>query len=206
MKFISRLRKGSQDDDPHPFLFIGLGNPGSGFQDNRHNIGFMVVDEIAERLGEKFSRVQGQALVTKSRYEGHQIILAKPRTYMNLSGHSAGTLVRFYKLSPDNLLVIYDDIDLPIETIRLRAEGGSAGQKGIRSIIEHLGTQSFPRLRVGVGRPKGKRSASSHVLQNFSKAERKILPFVLARSADAALTFVSYGIDHAMNKYNQRPG
>jgi PTH1 family peptidyl-tRNA hydrolase len=122
---------------------------------------------------------------------------------MKLSGQAVGALLRFYKLPLEQMLVVYDDADLPLETIRMRPEGGSAGQKGVRSIIEQLGTETFPRLRIGIGRPPGKMKTPSYVLQNFSGDEKEALPFVLARATDAMLTFVTEGIDAAMNGYNR---
>lgn len=163
----------------------------------------MALDEIAARINEKFTRMQSNAMVIKSTYIGQRLILAKPRTYMNLSGNAVAALLRFYKLPLENLLIIYDDVDLSLETIRLRASGGAAGQKGMRSIIEKLGTQTFPRMRIGISRPKGRMSTPSHVLQDFSSEEQQVLPFVLTRAADAAFTFVEFGIERAMNEFNQ---
>lgn len=185
------------------YLIVGLGNPGRDYQRNRHNIGFMLTDELAERLGTKFRRMKHKALLTSTRYKGAKIILAKPQTYMNKSGQAVSTLVRFYKIPLTNLLVAYDDVDLPFETIRLRPSGGSAGQKGMKSIIRQLGSQDFPRLRLGIGRPPGRMSTPDYVLQDFSQQESDVLPFVLDRAADAALTFISEGIEAAMTKYNQ---
>lgn len=190
-------------DNVFPFLLAGLGNPGPEYKLNRHNVGFMAVDEIAGRLGVKFTRLQSQALVTKGEQDGRKLILVKPRTYMNLSGNALAALVRFYKIPQENILVIYDDVDLPFETLRLRPDGGSAGHKGMRSIIERLGSQEFPRLRIGVGRPKGRMATPDHVLQDFSRQEQDALPFVLGRAADAALAFVTQGVERAMNEYNQ---
>jgi peptidyl-tRNA hydrolase, PTH1 family len=169
---------------------------------NRHNIGFRVIDRLAERLGVSFSRVMFRALVTDTRYQERRIFLAKPQTYMNESGQSVGSLVRFYKIPLENLLVIHDDVDLPFDTLRLRPKGGSAGQKGMASIMDHLGTQDFPRLRFGVGRPPGRMLAAAYVLQDFDRNEAEILPQLLDRAADAALLFVSAGLDVSMNKYN----
>jgi PTH1 family peptidyl-tRNA hydrolase len=165
----------------------------------------MVIDVVAARLGEKFSRIQSQALVIKSSYEGHHVILAKPRTFMNRSGLAIGALSKFYKIPLNNILVIYDEVDLPLDTIRIRGDGSSAGHKGMHSIIERLGTQTFPRLRIGIGRPQGKKSAPKHVLQDFSKDDLEVLPFVLSRAADAALAFMTAGIDQAMTTYNKSP-
>jgi peptidyl-tRNA hydrolase, PTH1 family len=186
----------------HPYLIIGLGNPGRQYQDNRHNIGFRVVDHLAHRLEVNFSRVMFRALTTDTRYQGRRVLLAKPQTYMNESGQSVGSLVRFYKIPLEQILVIHDDVDLPFETLRVRPKGGSAGQKGMASIIERLGTQDFPRLRVGVGRPPGSMLAAAYVLQDFDRDEKGILPLVLERAAEASLVFVTEGINSAMNKFN----
>ncbi len=188
--------------DNYPFLIIGLGNPGRQYQENRHNIGFRVVDRLAQRLELSFSRVMFRALTTDVRYKGCRIILAKPQTYMNESGQSVGSLVRFYKVPLEQLLVIFDDVDLPFDTLRMRPKGGSAGQKGMASVIERLGTQDFPRLRVGVGRPPGRMLAAAYVLQDFDRDEKEILPEILDRAAEASLLFITDGIDSAMNKFN----
>lgn len=185
-----------------PYLIIGLGNPGREYRQNRHNVGFMVLDVLAHRLGLTFGRVESQALVTKATYQGQRLILAKPQTYMNLSGVSAASLLRFYKAPLSQFLVAYDDVDLPLGTLRLRPDGGSAGQKGMASIIERLGTQNFPRLRVGIGRPPGRMDAAAYVLQDFTPAEREILEPTLERAAEAVLVFVTEGLNAAMNRYN----
>lgn len=186
-----------------PFLLVGLGNPGREYANNRHNVGFMVADAIAKKLGVEFSRVQSNTLVVKGEHEGNKVILAKPRTFMNLSGNSVASLVRFYKVELDHLLVIYDEVDLPFHTLRLRPDGSSAGHKGITSIIERLGTDGFPRLRVGIGRPPGRKATPSHVLEDFSKAERAEMLELLDRAASAALKFITNGIESAMNEYNR---
>jgi PTH1 family peptidyl-tRNA hydrolase len=183
-------------------LIAGLGNPGRAYRLNRHNVGFMLVDRLAERLDLTFSRLQSQAMVTDGFYENHKIILAKPRTYMNESGQAIGSLMRFYKLPPEHLLVAYDDLDLPLGTLRLRPEGGSGGHKGIRSIIHHLGGQNFPRLRLGIGRPPGKMDAADYVLQDFSPEEREILDETLDRAVNAVQASVREGIDRAMTEFN----
>jgi PTH1 family peptidyl-tRNA hydrolase len=185
-----------------PHLIVGLGNPGKEYAASRHNVGFMLLSRLAERLGETFSRVESRALLTKAVYQGRRLILAKPQTYMNASGNSVRSLLRFYKVPVQNLLVAFDDVDLPFETIRIRAEGGSGGQKGMQSIIDQLGSEAFPRLRIGIGRPPGRMEAADYVLQDFSKAERELLVITLDRAADAVLSFVTDGLDKAMNLYN----
>ena len=203
--FIKYIGERLNKENPNTYLLIGLGNPGRDFEMNRHNIGFMVISHIAKKIGLEFSRVKSNALITDGHYQGHKVILAKPRTFMNLSGQAVQSLLKFYKIPLENLLLIYDDADLEFETLRLRPEGGSAGQKGVKSVIQHLGTENFPRLRVGLGRPPGKMSTPKYVLQDFSKEQQSILPFVLDRAADAAFAFITEGIDAAMNKYNQKP-
>jgi PTH1 family peptidyl-tRNA hydrolase len=185
-----------------PYLIVGLGNPGAVYRYNRHNIGFMLVDRVAEQLGVKFSRLESKALLTKGEHQGRRVVLAKPQTYMNLSGQAVGSLVRFYKVPPANLLVAYDDVDLPLGTLRIRPGGGSAGQKGMSSIIDRLGTQDFPRLRLGIGRPPGRMEAADYVLQDFSSGEKDLLRLTLDRAAEAALVFVAEGLETAMNQYN----
>jgi PTH1 family peptidyl-tRNA hydrolase len=189
-------------DSLAPFLIIGLGNPGREYRNNRHNAGFMVVDRLAERLGVKFSRLESKALVAKADYEGQRLVLAKPQTYMNLSGQPASALLRFYKAPTDHLLVATDDVDLPLGTLRIRPGGGSAGQKGLASIIERLGTQEFARLRVGIDRPPGRMEAAAYVLQDFSPGEQEALQAALQRAVEAILVFASEGLNSAMNKFN----
>jgi len=188
-----------------PFLIVGLGNPGREYRNNRHNIGFMVLDQLAGKLDTSFSKMKMNALMTAVRYKGCRIILLKPQTFMNLSGKAAASFIRFYKLPLENLLVVYDDVDLPFQTLRMRPNGGDAGQKGVRSIIQELGTKDFPRLRVGINRPPGRMSVSSYVLLNFSDQEVETLPFVLDQAADAILAFVELGLNQAMTTYNQSP-
>ncbi|MGB8212169.1 MAG: aminoacyl-tRNA hydrolase [Anaerolineales bacterium] len=184
------------------FLVVGLGNPGREYRETRHNVGFMLLDRLAVKLNARFTRLQSRALVASALYGDYKIILAKPQTFMNLSGQSVLGLVHFYKLPLTNLLVAHDDLDLPPGTIRIRPDGGSAGQKGMTSILERLGTQELPRLRLGIGRPPGQMAAPDYVLQEFSNADLAILSETLIRAVDAVLTFVSEGLDAAMNKYN----
>ena len=185
-----------------PFLLLGLGNPGREYRQNRHNIGFMALDRLAERLNVSFNRVESKALLCKTDYEGSRLLLAKPQTFMNLSGTAAGSLLRYYKIPLEHFMVIYDDVDLDFGVIRLRPDGGSAGQKGMQSIVERLGTQTFPRLRLGIGRPPGRMEAADYVLQDFSRQETELLPELLDRATQAMFTFVKYGLTTAMNQYN----
>lgn len=194
----------SISDTPPIYLIAGLGNPGKEYHRNRHNIGFMLVSRLAKQLNVAFSRVQSRALVTDTNYQGNKVILAKPQTYMNLSGQAIASLVRFYKIELIHLLVVYDDVDLPFGRIRIRPSGGSGGQKGMQSIINQLGTQDFPRMRLGIGRPPGSQGASSYVLRDFSGEDAEFLPSVLDRGVQAVLTFISEDLPSAMNQYNSK--
>jgi PTH1 family peptidyl-tRNA hydrolase len=184
------------------YLLIGLGNPGREYRDNRHNVGFMLIDRLIVRLNARGMKVQSKAIVTTATYEDRKLILAKPQTYMNLSGQSAQGLLNFYKIPVENMLVAHDDLDLPFGTIRIRPGGGPGGQKGMASTIERLGTKEFPRLRIGIGRPPGRMDPAAYVLQDFSRDEMKTLSEIVDRAAEAALTFVTDGLNKAMNKYN----
>ncbi len=184
------------------YLLIGLGNPGREYRDSRHNVGFMLVDRITVRLNARGMKVQSKAIVMTAIYEDLKLILAKPQTYMNLSGQSVQGLIHFYKLPLTNVLIAHDDLDIPFGTIRVRPGGGPGGQRGMASTIEQLGTKDLPRLRIGIGRPPGRMDPSAYVLQDFSRDELKILSEILDRAADAALEFVVNGLDKAMSKYN----
>ena len=185
-----------------PYLIIGLGNPGREYKDTRHNFGFMLIDHLAERIGARGMKVQSKSIVTSGLFEETKLILAKPQTYMNLSGHSVQGLLHFYKIPHTHLLVAHDDLDLPYGTIRIRPTGGPGGQRGMANTIELLGTKDFPRLRLGIGRPPGRMDPKDYVLQNFSKDELKLMPDLLTRASDAALEFVKNGLNAAMNKFN----
>ena len=184
------------------YLIVGLGNPGREYRENRHNAGFMTVDRLALKLNARFTRLQSRALIAPAIHEARKIILAKPQTFMNLSGQAVQGLVHFYKLPLTNLLVVHDDIDLPTGTIRIRPDGGAGGQKGMASVIERLGTDDFPRLRLGIGRPPGQMQAPDYVLQDFSTDELAQMSDTLGRAVEAALAFVVQGLEAAMNKYN----
>ncbi len=184
------------------YLIIGLGNPGREYRETRHNVGFMLLDRLTVKFNARFTRLQSRALVASANYMERKIILAKPQTFMNLSGQSVQGLMHFYKLPLENLLIAHDDLDLPVGAIRIRPDGSSAGQKGMASTIERLGTDEFPRLRLGIGRPPGQMQAPDYVLQDFSKADLTVISETLNRAVEAALLWVTDGLDAAMNKYN----
>jgi peptidyl-tRNA hydrolase, PTH1 family len=191
------------DQSPSPYyLLVGLGNPGREYRNTRHNIGFMVIDRLAADLGIKLTKVQAKAIIGMTPFESSKLVLAKPQTFMNLSGQAVTSLARFYRVPVEQILVVHDDIDLPLAAIRIRPGGGSAGQKGVASIIEKLGTQSFARIRIGVGRPPGRMEAPDYVLQDFDKIEQTLMNRVIETASEAARVFVREGLDAAMNKYN----
>ncbi|MCG0275838.1 MAG: aminoacyl-tRNA hydrolase [Thermosediminibacteraceae bacterium] len=182
------------------FLIVGLGNPGKEYEDTRHNVGFMVVDKLAERLGIKVDRVKFKGLFGEGFFEGEKILLLKPMTYMNLSGQSVQDAVEFYKIPTENLVVIYDDMDLPLGRLRIRKKGSSGGHKGMESIIYHIASEGFPRIRVGIGRPKD--DVVDYVLGKFEPGEKKVIDAVIEAAAEAAVTIVQHGVEEAMNRYN----
>ena len=184
------------------YLLIGLGNPGREYANTRHNFGFMLIDRLAVRLNERGMKVQSKAIVMNTSYEERKLILAKPQTYMNLSGQSVQGLIHFYKIPLTNVMILSDDLDLPFGTIRIRASGGPGGQRGLSSILERLGTKEVPRLRLGIGRPPGRMDPANYVLQNFSRDDLQAISEILDRAADAVLAFVSYGLNKAMNEFN----
>ena len=184
------------------YLLIGLGNPGRGYKDNRHNVGFMVIDRLAVRLNARGMKLQSKAIVTSGMYADRKLILAKPQTFMNLSGRAVQGLAHFYKVPLANLMVLSDDLDLPFGTIRIRASGGAGGQRGMGSVIESLGSKEFPRLRIGIGRPPGRMDPAAYVLQDFSREDLKLLSDILTHAEEAVIEFVTGGLNAAMNKFN----
>lgn len=185
------------------FLIVGLGNPGEAYAKHRHNVGFQAVRYLAQRHGLVFDDKQSKARVARGTIAGQRVVLAKPFTYMNGSGEAVAPLARWYKVDPGReLLVVYDDLDLPFGTLRLRASGSAGGQNGMRSIIQQLGTQDFARLRVGIGRPPEGWDPKDYVLGNWSREQAANLPELYARVADAVELFVADGILAAMNRFN----
>ena len=201
---LSRWLKGDKElqmAEGSRYLIAGLGNPGKEHRQNRHNIGFMAVDRLADQFEISMSRAQSKAVVGNGRIAGEQVILAKPQTYMNRSGDSIGPLVNYYHIPLENVLVIYDELDLPFGALRLRPEGGSGGHNGMKSIINHLG-QGFPRMRLGIGRPPRRMEPADYVLQDFRGAEIEVADVLLTEAVSAVETYLSEGIDLAMTKHN----
>ncbi|MFO7173093.1 MAG: aminoacyl-tRNA hydrolase [Bacillota bacterium] len=185
------------------WIVAGLGNPGERYAYTRHNTGFMVVDTYARKQGLAVSKSGHQALYAELRVGEHRVVLLKPQTYMNLSGQSVAAAARWYKVEPQQVLVIYDDLDLPLGTLRLRLKGSSGGHNGVRSIIEHLGTEEFPRIRVGIGRPAAGESVVDWVLSPFTEEEKPVIAAAVERAAEALDTALRLGFVAAMNRYNR---
>ncbi|HLF29129.1 MAG TPA: aminoacyl-tRNA hydrolase [Anaerolineae bacterium] len=203
MLLLDKLRGKSTIEPSAPTaLVVGLGNPGREYAGSRHNIGWRAADRFVAAHGWRFTKKQNDALVALGQIGGARTIVAKPQTFMNLSGRAVQPLAHFYKAPLDRLLVIFDDIDLPFGTIRLREKGGAGGHNGMRSIIERLGSDDFPRLRIGVGRPSGRMDPAAYVLRDFDPVEQAELDSLLDRAGQAIETFVAEGIGAAMNTYN----
>jgi peptidyl-tRNA hydrolase, PTH1 family len=184
------------------YLIVGLGNPGRDYAKTRHNIGFRSLDAIAAAYGMEFSKKQSKALVADGTIAEKKVLLAKPQTYMNLSGEAVRGLMDFYKIPLSNLLVISDDLDIAPGTLRIREKGGAGGQKGLKSIIEHLGTPDFARMRVGIGRPPGRMDPADYVLQDFDKSEAILVVETLDRAIRAVETWLRFGIAIMMTRHN----
>ena len=185
-------------------IVAGLGHPGDRYAGTRHNIGVLAVEALLERTGSSFKRHKSGCLVADTTLAGERVALARPTSYMNESGGPVGRLMRWYKVDPRDLVVVHDEIDIPFGEIRIKLGGGTAGHNGLRSLVSHLGTNDFPRVRVGVGRPRGRSGAVGHVLDSFSSAERKELPDLLDRAADAVERILEAGLERAMNEVNTR--
>ncbi len=197
---------GTEDELNGKALIVGLGNPGREYADNRHNIGFMCLDRLASRHGLRFTRLQTGAMVTTGRIGGRSVVLAKPQRFMNLSGRPTAALVNFYQIdTARDMLVVYDELDLPLGTLRLKPEGSSGGHRGMQSIIDQLGTRQFPRLRIGIGRPPGRMDPADFVLQPFTRDEHAVLPDIYDAAQKAIERWLQDGLDAAMNEFNRRP-
>lgn len=189
-------------NDPISYLIVGLGNPGRDYRHHRHNVGFMLLDQLAADLDVRFTRRKAKAVIAHGVLAGQRAILAKPQTFMNLAGQSVAPLARFFRVPLSRLLVVCDDLDLPRGVLRFRPGGGSAGHRGLRSIIDALGSQDFPRLRIGIGRPPGSMDPADYVLQDFAPDERAIIETAIARGIEGIMLFVSRGVEAAMNRCN----
>ena len=185
------------------YLIVGLGNPGRQYESSRHNAGFMALDVFAERFNLSWERWQNdKGLLAKAEFEGNTLYLLKPMTYMNLSGHAVRGVTSFYKIKPQNILIIFDDMSLPLGSVRLRAKGSAGGQNGMRHIIEQLGTQDIARLRIGIGPRPEYFEGKDFVLSKFTEEQKPLLKEALIKADSAVYDFIASGIDRAMTKAN----
>jgi PTH1 family peptidyl-tRNA hydrolase len=183
-------------------LLVGLGNPGPRYAGNRHNVGFLVLDELAARVGGKFKAHRSGAEVLEGRLADRRVVLAKPRSFMNLSGGPVAGTAKFYKIEPSGIVVIHDELDLPFGALKLKLGGGDNGHNGLRSITKSLGTKDYFRARFGIGRPPGRMDPADFVLKDFSTVERKELPFEVDRCADAVEALIGKGLTAAQNSFH----
>lgn len=184
-----------------PLLVVGLGNPGPTYARTRHNVGFVVTDLLAERIGAKFKvhKRSGAEIVT-ARLGGRSVVLAKPRTYMNVSGRQVAALAKFYSIPPADIIVVHDELDIDFGRIRLKLGGGEGGHNGVRSVASALGSKDFQRVRIGIGRPPGRRDPAAFVLENFTAAERPEVGAICEQAADAAELLIELGLEPAQNR------
>lgn len=184
------------------YLVVGLGNPGTKYEKTRHNVGFRTLDELARRYSLAFGKTERKAQSAEGVIRERRVLLAKPQTFMNLSGESVRALMDFYKIEIASILVITDDMDLPLGTLRMRKSGSAGGQNGVKSVIQHLGTQEFTRLKLGIGRPPGRMDPAAYVLEPFKGDDDITARLMYDRAADAVETWLADGVELAMSRYN----
>jgi peptidyl-tRNA hydrolase, PTH1 family len=198
------LRRRPRTGTPADVLVVGLGNPGDEYARSRHNVGAEVVELLARRHGARLKKSKERALVDEVRIGDRRVALAVPLTYMNDSGRAVASLVRRYGVEPEQLVVVHDELDLPVAALQVKAGGGLAGHNGLRSIVDHLHSQDFARVRIGVGKPVSKERGADHVLHRFGKRERAEVDVTIEQAADAVETIARDGVDAAMNRHNAR--
>jgi len=203
---VLRRRRGRapRTGTPADLLVVGLGNPGDEYAGSRHNVGAEVVELLAKRHGGRLRKGKERALVDEVRLGGKRVALAIPLTYMNDSGEAVRPLVRRYGVEPEQLVIVHDELDLPVAALQVKAGGGLAGHNGLRSIVAHLHDDGFQRVRIGVGKPVSKEQGADHVLRRFSKRERADMDVTVEHAADAVETIVTDGVEAAMNRFNGR--
>lgn len=200
---MSLFRRSPRTDEDR-WVVVGLGNPGERYAGTRHNVGAMVIDALLTRGSARLRSHKSGCLIAETTIAGRRVVLARSTTYMNDSGRPVRELARWYKVPLEQLVIVHDELDIPFEEVRIKAGGGTAGHNGLGSIASHLGTRDFTRVRVGIGRPRGRSGAVDHVLDKFSSTERKELPFVIERAADAVSAILEFGVERAMNEFNTR--
>lgn len=196
--------KWTREEETGMKLIVGLGNPSKEYEGTRHNIGFMAIDSISEEYHITVDTLKHKALIGKGAIEGQKVILAKPVTYMNLSGEAVRAIADYYKIEPEDIIIIYDDTTLDVGRMRIRKKGSAGGHNGIKSIISHLGTMEFPRIKIGIGAKKEGQDLADHVLGRFSKEDREALKDVLENVKKAAALMLWDDIEEAMNQYNKK--
>lgn len=198
-------RQKEKASGPVEWLIVGLGNPGQKYVDTRHNAGWHLLDAIVKAYPTfRFDENRSKSLLARGDIAGVKVALLKPQTFMNLSGEAVGSIARFYKISPERILVAFDDLDLSLAKLRLRSKGGAGGHKGMRSVIQHLGTNQFPRLRLGIGRPSGPMPVEAYVLQKFKPDEWEAMLVTYQQGVEAVKAILTEGIDKAMSQFNIR--
>lgn len=198
------FRRSSNDEDGGRWIVIGLGNPGPRYERTRHNAGVLVIEELLARTSTTFKRHKSGMLVGETTLAGESVALTRSTGFMNETGRPLGQLVRFYKTPVERVIVVHDELDIPFGEVRVKFGGGTAGHNGLKSVGNHLASKDFPRVRVGISRPHGALSGADYVLQNFAGAERKDLPEIVSRAADAVERLVEAGPERAMNEFNTR--
>lgn len=186
------------------YIIAGLGNPGKKYENTRHNMGFMAIDVLAEKNDIRVNKLKFKALTGEGRIAGDKVLLIKPQTYMNLSGEPIRMAMEYYRIEPEQLIVIYDDIDIPIGSVRLRKKGSAGTHNGMRNILYHIQSENFPRIRVGIGSGK-KEDMIDYVIGQVSKSDGEVLKAAVEKAADSAACIIEKGIEKAMNEYNVRP-
>ena len=187
------------------WLVVGLGNPGPTYAGNRHNVGFMVLDDLGARVGGRFKAHKGRADTVEGRLVGQRVVLVKPKCYMNESGGPVASMRDFFKVPAERIVVVHDELDIPFDTLRLKLGGGDNGHNGLRSITKSIGTKEYLRTRVGIGRPPGRQDPADYVLKDFSSTEKKALPLLVDRAADAVEALVSGSLEAAQNTFHVDP-
>jgi len=187
------------------YCIVGLGNPGVQYSQTRHNAGFLTVDRLLEKMGVTSLKNDFRSLYAKTQWNGNPLVLVKPQTYMNLSGEAVRPLLDYFKIPLERVIVVYDEMDLPLGALRFRLEGSAGGHRGLASIIQHLGTDRVARLRIGIGRPPEGMEVSDYVLSGFSGVDKKVFEESILKAAEACIAFVDKGADYTMNHYNISP-
>jgi PTH1 family peptidyl-tRNA hydrolase len=185
------------------YIVAGLGNPGSRYDNTRHNVGFETIDLLGKRLGIKINKLKHKALYAEGVIAGSRVILVKPQTFMNLSGESVREILNWYKVSVNNIIIVYDDIDLPVGKLRLRPKGSSGSHNGMKSVIYQIQSEEFPRVRIGIDRPPEGWDLANYVLSKFSADERKMMDEAISNASDAVEEIIRSGVDQAMNRFNK---